>query len=221
MTFKTINKALLAGSASVLLALAGCSATPNNSQAPTEVIEGTSATTINKDGTKTTETEMSETLFKDASEETVNAETNPYTLSIVQIEKPKVSEKVLNDWAKKYAANPKYEYAIIQYAPLNNNQTEGVYGNADEVLVNVLISKEADGSYSHAAKTADTVVYEIGADGRLKRVTALLSDKDTGSTGSDTSTAGTGGSVSEAESTGDAFVEGASQEVSANTGASD
>ncbi len=221
MTFKTINKALLAGSASVLLALAGCSSTPNNSQAPTEVIEGTSETTINEDGTKTTETEMSETLFKDASEETVNGETNPYTLSIVQIEKPKVSEKVLNDWAKKYAANPKYEYAIIQYAPLNNNQTEGVYGNADEVLVNVLISKEADGSYSHAAKTADTVVYEIGADGRLKRVTALLSDKD--ADGSDTSTAGTGGSISEAESTGTggAFVEGASQEVSANTGVAD
>lgn len=79
-------------------------------------------------------------------------------MSVSQVPKEEINEEALIDWSINHIQANDLKYSIIRY---DGDVDHGVYGSGNQVITNVDIQKEADGTYSYVRDTEDTKVYTV------------------------------------------------------------
>lgn len=79
-------------------------------------------------------------------------------MSVSQVPKEEITEEALIDWSINHIQANDLNYSIIRY---DGDVKHGVYGSGNQVITNVDIQKEADGTYSYVGDTEDTKVYTV------------------------------------------------------------
>lgn len=85
-------------------------------------------------------------------------------MSVSQVPKDEITEEALIDWSINHIQANDFNYSIIRY---DGDVDHGVYGSGNQVITNVNIQKEADGTYSYVGDTEDTKVYTVKDDKTL------------------------------------------------------
>lgn len=85
-------------------------------------------------------------------------------MSVSQVPKEEITEEALIDWSINHIQANNFNYSIIRY---DGDVDHGVYGSGNQVITNVDIQKEADGTYSYVGDTEDTKVYTVKDDKTL------------------------------------------------------
>lgn len=85
-------------------------------------------------------------------------------MSVSQVPKDDITEEALLDWCVNHIKANDLSYSIIRY---DGDVDHGVYGTGNQILTNVNIQKEADGTYSYVGDTEDTKVYTVKDDNTL------------------------------------------------------
>lgn len=85
-------------------------------------------------------------------------------MSVSQVPKDEITEEALLDWCVNHIKANDLSYAIIRY---DGDVDHGVYGTGNQIITNVDIQKEADGTYSYVGDTEDTKVYTVKDDNTL------------------------------------------------------
>ena len=88
-------------------------------------------------------------------------------MSVSQVPKEEITEEALIDWSINHIQANNFNYAIIRY---DGDVDHGVYGSGNQVITNVDIQKEADGTYSYVGDTADTKYYTVSDDNTIKEM---------------------------------------------------
>lgn len=85
-------------------------------------------------------------------------------MSVSQVPKDDVTEEALLDWCVNHIKANDLSYSIIRY---DGDVDHGVYGTGNQIITNVNIQKEADGTYSYVGDTEDTKAYTVKDDNTL------------------------------------------------------
>lgn len=85
-------------------------------------------------------------------------------MSVSQVPKDEITEDALLDWCVNHIKANDLSYAIIRY---DGDVDHGVYGTSNQIITNINIQKEADGTYSYVGDTEDTKVYTVKDDNTL------------------------------------------------------
>lgn len=85
-------------------------------------------------------------------------------MSVSQVPKEEITEEALIDWSINHIQANDFNYSIIRY---DGDVDHGVYGSGNQVITNVDIQKEADGTYSYVGDTEDTKVYTVKDDNTI------------------------------------------------------
>lgn len=88
-------------------------------------------------------------------------------MSISQVPKDEITEKALLDWCVNHIKANDLSYSIIRY---DGDVDHGVYGTGNQIITNVNIQKEADGTYSYVGDTEDTKYYIVNDDNTIKEM---------------------------------------------------
>lgn len=86
-------------------------------------------------------------------------------MSVSQVPKEEITEEALINWSINHIQANDLKYSIIRY---DGDVDHGVYGSGNQVITNVDIQKEADGTYSYVGDTADTKYYTVSDDNTIK-----------------------------------------------------
>lgn len=84
--------------------------------------------------------------------------------SVSQVPKDEITEEALIDWSINHIQANDLNYSIIRY---DGDVDHGVYGSGNQVITNVDIKKEADGTYSYVGDTEGTKVYTVKDDNTI------------------------------------------------------
>lgn len=85
-------------------------------------------------------------------------------MSVSQVPKDEITEEALIDWSINHIQANDFNYSIIRY---DGDVDHGVYGSGNQVITNVNIQKEADGTYSYVGDTEDTKYYTVNDDNTI------------------------------------------------------
>ena len=88
-------------------------------------------------------------------------------MSVSQVPKDDVTEEALLDWCVNHIKANDLSYSIIRY---DGDVDHGVYGTGNQIITNVNIQKEADGTYSYEGDTEDTKCYIVNDDNTIKEM---------------------------------------------------
>jgi|GEM_PF-3986727 len=88
-------------------------------------------------------------------------------MSVSQVPKEEITEEALIDWSINHVQANDFNYSIIRY---DGDVDHGVYGSGNQVITNVDIQKEADGTYSYVGDTEDTKYYTVSDDNTIKEM---------------------------------------------------
>lgn len=88
-------------------------------------------------------------------------------MSVSQVPKEEITEEALINWSINHIQANDLKYSIIRY---DGDVDHGVYGSGNQVITNVDIQKEADGTYSYVGDTADTKYYTVSDDNTIKEM---------------------------------------------------
>lgn len=88
-------------------------------------------------------------------------------MSVSQVPKEEITEEALIDWSINHIQANDLNYSIIRY---DGDVDHGVYGSGNQVITNVEIQKEADGTYSYVGDTADTKYYTVSDENTIKEM---------------------------------------------------
>lgn len=88
-------------------------------------------------------------------------------MSVSQVPKDDVTEEALLDWCVNHIKANDLSYSIIRY---DGDVDHGVYGTGNQIITNVNIQKEADGTYSYVGDTEDTKYYIVNDDNTIKEM---------------------------------------------------
>lgn len=88
-------------------------------------------------------------------------------MSVSQVPKEEITEEALIDWSINHIQDNDLKYSIIRY---DGDVDHGVYGSGNQVITNVDIQKEADGTYYYVGDTADTKYYTVSDDNTIKEM---------------------------------------------------
>ena len=88
-------------------------------------------------------------------------------MSVSQVPKDEITEEALIDWSINHIQANNYNYSIIRY---DGDVDHGVYGTGNQIITNVNIQKEADGTYSYVGDTEDTKYYIVSDDNTIKEM---------------------------------------------------
>lgn len=88
-------------------------------------------------------------------------------MSVSQVPKDDVTEEALLDWCVNHIKANDLSYSIIRY---DGDVDHGVYGTGNQIITNVNIQKEADGTYSYVGDTEDTKYYIVNDDNSIKEM---------------------------------------------------
>ncbi len=88
-------------------------------------------------------------------------------MSVSQVPKDEITEEALIDWSINHIQANNYNYSIIRY---DGDVDHGVYGTGNQIITNVNIQKEADGTYSYVGDTEDTKYYIVNDDNTIKEM---------------------------------------------------
>ncbi len=86
-------------------------------------------------------------------------------MSVSQVPKDEITEDALLDWCVNHIKANDLSYSIIRY---DKDVDHGVYGTGNQILTNVNIQKEADGTYTYSGDTEDTKMYFVGDDNTIR-----------------------------------------------------
>ena len=88
-------------------------------------------------------------------------------MSVSQVPKDDITEEALLDWSVNHIKANELSYSIIRY---DGDVDHGVYGTGNQIITNVNIQKEADGTYSYVGDTEDTKYYTVSDDNTIKEM---------------------------------------------------
>lgn len=88
-------------------------------------------------------------------------------MSVSQVPKEEITEEALLDWCVNHIKSNDLSYSIIRY---DGDVDHGVYGTGNQIITNVNIQKEADGTYSYVGDTEDTKYYIVNDDNTIKEM---------------------------------------------------
>lgn len=88
-------------------------------------------------------------------------------MSVSQVPKDEITEDTLLDWCVNHIKANDLSYSIIRY---DKDVDHGVYGTGNQIITNVNIQKEADGTYSYVGDTEDTKYYIVNDDNTIKEM---------------------------------------------------
>lgn len=88
-------------------------------------------------------------------------------MSVSQVPKDDITEEALLDWCVNHIKANDLSYSIIRY---DGDVDHGVYGTGNQIITNVNIQKEADGTYSYVGDTEDTKYYIVNDDNTIKEM---------------------------------------------------
>ncbi len=88
-------------------------------------------------------------------------------MSVSQVPKDDITEEALLDWSVNHIKANDLSYSIIRY---DGDVDHGVYGTGNQIITNVNIQKEADGTYSYVGDTEDTKYYIVNDDNTIKEM---------------------------------------------------
>lgn len=88
-------------------------------------------------------------------------------MSVSQVPKDEITEEALLDWSVNHIKANELSYSIIRY---DGDVDHGVYGTGNQIITNVNIQKEADGTYSYVGDTEDTKYYTVSDDNSIKEM---------------------------------------------------
>lgn len=88
-------------------------------------------------------------------------------MSVSQVPKEEITEEALLDWCVNHIKANDLSYSIIRY---DGDVDHGVYGTGNQIITNVNIQKEADGTYSYVGDTEDTKYYIVNDDNTIKEM---------------------------------------------------
>lgn len=87
--------------------------------------------------------------------------------SVSQVPKDEITEEALIDWSINHIQANDLNYSIIRY---DDDVDHGVYGSGNQVITNVEIKREADGTYSYVGDTEDTKYYTVNDDNTIEEM---------------------------------------------------
>ena len=88
-------------------------------------------------------------------------------MSVSQVPKDDITEEALLDWSVNHIKANDLSHSIIRY---DGDVDHGVYGTGNQIITNVNIQKEADGTYSYVGDTEDTKYYIVNDDNTIKEM---------------------------------------------------